>query len=487
VPENLRLVAWLVLRRGGDAPLRAVPDAADHFELDPRDRGLLRHLIGVEVRRRGTLRAILRHLAHRPPKTDLAAHLRLGLAQLFFLDRVPDHAAVSETVRAVTDTLGLAKGRVANAVLRRAIDLRREGEHDSPRQNLPACPFHLAEPIFRDPAEHPLLWAEDALSMPAALVGRWSRRWGQDEAFRLARLSLTEAPLSLRLVNPAEPLPEELAALDPRPGRHPAIRILPSSAAEALFASAAFAAGSITIQGETALRAAELLGAAPGERLLDLCAAPGGKTAVLAAAGAKVIASDRSPARLAPLLANMERLGLGERVSAIASDGVSALSLASPLSPSSPPSQTGAESTAALAPLSTPLFDGALVDAPCTNTGVLAQRPGARWRFGPGAEADLNAIQDRLLKEAASLVRPGGRLVYSTCSLEPAENTGRIRAFLESHPDWSLVEEQAARPASIADAAPSIGDAAGPVDGPAAGPRAGPIDGGYAARLSRSS
>ena len=169
MPENLRLVAWLVLRRGGDAPLRAVNEAADHFELDARDRGLLRHLVGVEVRRRGTLRAILLRLAHRPPKTDLAAHLRLGLAQLFFLDRVPDHAAVSETVRAVTDTLGQAKGRTANAVLRSAIALRRDGASDDPRQDLPDCQYHLAEPIFRDPEQHPLLWAEDALSMPSTM------------------------------------------------------------------------------------------------------------------------------------------------------------------------------------------------------------------------------------------------------------------------------------------------------------------------------
>jgi 16S rRNA (cytosine967-C5)-methyltransferase len=455
VPENLRLVAWLVLRRGGDAPLRAVNEAADHFELDARDRGLLRHLVGVEVRRRGTLRAILLRLAHRPPKTDLAAHLRLGLAQLFFLDRVPDHAAVSETVRAVTDTLGQAKGRTANAVLRSAIALRRDGASDDPRQDLPDCQYHLAEPIFRDPEQHPLLWAEDALSMPSALVGRWSRRWGQEEAFRLSRLALAETPLSLRLGTelraPDTPLPEELAILKPRPTAHPSVLLLPASASEALFASGAFAAGQVSIQGETALRAAELMGAAPGERLLDLCAAPGGKTAVLAEAGAQVLALDRSPARLAPLLQNMARLGLTERVTAIAGDG-----------------------TASLSASGAPPFDGVLVDAPCTNSGVLAQRPGARWRFGPKSEADLNAIQDRLLSEAAAIVRPGGRLVYSTCSLEPAENAQRVRAFLEAHPTWTLAEEFNVRPGL-----PASGGSADSATAPAA-------DGGYGARLVRA-
>jgi 16S rRNA (cytosine967-C5)-methyltransferase len=422
-----------------------VPDAAAHFNLDRRDRAFLRHLIGVEIRRRGTLRALVHHLSHRAPTADVAAHLRLGLAQLFFLDRVPDHAAVSETVRATTDTLGLAKGRLVNAVLRSAIDLRGEGTSGDPRQDLPGCPFHLTQPIFHDPAEHPLLWAEDALSMPAALIGRWVRRWDQETAFGLARLALTETDLSLRLADAAAPVPEEIVALDPRPGGHPAIRILPASAAEALFASDAFAQGLVSIQGETALRAAELLCATPGERLVDLCAAPGGKTAVLAAAGAEVLAIDKSPARLSRLVEGLPRLGLVGRVTALASDGASALA--------------GSKGPA-------PLFDGALVDAPCTNTGVLAQRPEARWRFGPKTEADLNSLQDRLLADAATLVRPGGRLVYSTCSLEPAENTQRVRVFLESHPGWTLAEEISARPE-----APGT---------------AGPIDGGYAARLELS-
>ena len=291
--------------------------------------------------------------------------------------------------------------------------------------------------------------------MPSALVGRWSRRWGQEEAFRLSRLALAETPLSLRLGTelraPDMPLTEELAILKPRPTAHPSVLLLPASASEALFASGAFAAGQVSIQGETALRAAELMGAAPGERLLDLCAAPGGKTAVLAEAGAQVLALDRSPARLAPLLQNMARLGLTERVTAIAGDG-----------------------TASLSASGAPPFDGVLVDAPCTNSGVLAQRPGARWRFGPKSEADLNAIQDRLLSEAAAIVRPGGRLVYSTCSLEPAENAQRVRAFLEAHPTWTLAEEFNVRPGL-----PASGGSADSATAPAA-------DGGYGARLVRA-
>jgi len=111
-------------------------------------------------------------------------------------------------------------------------------------------------------------------------------------------------------------------------------------------------------------------------------------------------------------------------------------------------------------------FDGAIVDAPCSNTGVLGARPEARWRFGPSSRAKLGALQERLLAEGAALVRPGGRMVWSTCSLEPEENGQRVRAFLAANVEWRLEAEESMLP----------------------GPRgsAGPIDGGYAARLRRT-
>ena len=151
-----------------------------------------------------------------------------------------------------------------------------------------------------------------------------------------------------------------------------------------------------------------------------------------------MIAVDRDPRRLTRLGANLTRLGLGGRVGVLAADGATSLAPAE-------------------------RFDAVLVDAPCSNTGVLGARPGARWRFGPASLAELGAVQERLFDQAASRVRPGGRLVWSTCSLEPEENTQRVRAFLGRRKDFELVRERAALPG-----------------------QEGPGDGGYAALLTRA-
>jgi len=435
-----RLTAWEVLRTGGDAPLRRVTPAAQRVGLDSRDTGLLRRLVGTEVRRRATLRALLGHLARGKPSADLACHLRLGLAQLFFLDRVPDHAAVSETVDAVSRTLGLSKGKYANGVLRSALKLRQEGHVNLPRHDLVGTGWRLAEPVFRDPREHPYLWAEDVLSVPAKLVKGWAGRWGDEEAFRIARCFLSEPALSLRVgVGEREAVAEELraAGCTPRASLHERILLCPAGETGAVLAAAPFTEGRLSVQGESALRAAELVGASPGERVLDLCAAPGGKTAVLAAAGAHVTACDVSESRLARLQETVARLGCSSSVEALEVD------------PKGP------------APAGP--FDAVLVDAPCSNTGVLGARPGARWRWGPASMRSLEELQAALFAHAAPVVRPGGRLVWSTCSLEPRENERCVARFLSDHPGWALDEEISSVPADDE----SVG----------------PVDGGYAARL----
>ena len=437
-----RETAWRVLRSGSPKLLAEVDRFAREAELEPRDRALVRRIVGTEVRRRGTLRAIVRRLAKGKPKPDLIAHLHVGLVQLFFLDSVPPHAAVSETVRAASNTLGLSKGRYVNAVLRAALRARREESSGDPRRDLIGREISFEDPpLFHDPEEHPLLWAEDALSIPANLMKRWVEHYGAERAEALARAAMDEPRLSLRAADVSrESLENELADLDVplTRGEHPGVLIAPSGATEPLVSSAAFQEGRFTIQGETALRAAELVGAQPGERVLDLCAAPGGKTAVLAGSGAQVLALDRSGQRLARMRSGLERLRVPGRVHVVAMDGLTGLS----------------EGTGP--------FDAALVDAPCSNTGVLAARPGARWRFGPAAQRELAALQSRLLDEAASRVRTGGRLVYSTCSLEPEENARQVKGFLERHSGWQLDEERESLPSAS---------------------ESGPVDGGYAARL----
>jgi 16S rRNA (cytosine967-C5)-methyltransferase len=442
-----RRTAWELLRSGLPTPLREVERAAAARGLDARDRGLVRRLLATEIRRRGTLRALARTLCARPPSPDLAAHLHLGLVQAYFLDRIPDHALVSETLRAVHDTLGPSKVRFVNAVLREALRLRVQGTSGDPRRDLPGRALHVARAVFHDPAQHPLLWAEDALSLPAPLYKRWMARWGEETARRLALQALDEAPLSLRAARPAQcgALIAELEALGSSacPGRHPAVLIVSSEQSERVLNSTAFLEGRVTVQGETAVRAAEAVEARADERVLDLCAAPGGKTAILAATDAHVVAADVSAERLERVRATLRRLGLDANVECVLSDGTSKVSREP--------------------------FDAVLVDAPCSNTGVLAARPEARWRFGPAQRRELGALQERLLEEAAALVRPGGRMVWSTCSLEPEENRRRADEFVARHAGWTIESDLESLPDVATDQ----------------GAGAGPVDGGYWARLRR--
>lgn len=410
-----RTTAWNVLRYGGTAPLRAVDRFAYEAGLEDRDRALVRRMVGTEVRHRGSLHAIVQNFARGKPSADVRTHLRLGVVQLLYLDQIPPHAAVSETVRATANGEGLPKGRYVNGVLREIQRHARHGNIGEPRQDLVGRPWFFDFPIWRDPEQHPFLWAEDALSMPGALVKRWAKRHGNGRAFALAELAQDEARVGLRVVRgEREAICAELAEIEVELCLGAAENMLSgeSSDISAITSSAAFQEGRITVQGDTAAAAVELLDAKANETVLELCAAPGGKTAGLAGSGAKVLALDANPYRLAMAPAGLARLEPDARVMLAALDGTHGLA-------------KGAR------------FDTAFVDAPCSNTGVLAQRPGARWRFGPKVLRDLCALQARLLEEAAAHVRSGGRLVYSTCSIEPEENGQQVKRFLAAHPEWS--------------------------------------------------
>lgn len=434
-----RILAWQILRSGAHAPSREVNRAAAEAGFDARDRAFVRRLIDTEARRRGTLQCIVNAFAKGKPSRDLSAHLRLGLAQIFFMASVPQRAAVSETVGAASETIGLSKGRYVNAVLRSVIRATEEGVSGDPRRDLLGTETHFIEPMFADLDEHPLLWFEDALSFPASLAKGWVKRHGREQAERMAREMLEDPRLSLRIVRGTrEDLRAELLALEAQtePGVHPQIMTAAPDVLDKILHSPAFEEGRITIQGEAALRAAELCEASAGEHWLDLCAAPGGKTAVLAATGARVTACDVSEAKVERLLDTCRRLGLAQNVEGLVLDEEHA--------PEGP-------------------FDGVLLDVPCSNTGVLARRPEARWRWGPKTRRSLGEVQAALLARGAALVRPGGKLVYSTCSLEPDENNQRVRAFLEAHPQWTLEEEHMILPHPTS--------------------TTGPVDGGFAARL----
>ena len=200
---SIRIAAFEVLRSSGRAPMRAVESAARRHGLDARDRGFLRQIVGTELRRRGTLRALVKNLTRRPPKPELATMLHIGLAQILFLDRVPPHAAVSETVDAVRRMIGPPKATIANACLREALRRVEQGKSGDPRRDFVGRDLHWSEPLFRDPEEHPLLWAEDAFSIPAALLKRWVKRHGEERAYALARHYLDEPLLSVRVARGA--------------------------------------------------------------------------------------------------------------------------------------------------------------------------------------------------------------------------------------------------------------------------------------------
>ncbi|MFN0243310.1 MAG: RsmB/NOP family class I SAM-dependent RNA methyltransferase [Planctomycetota bacterium] len=443
-----RSIAWQCLRHPSQRPLREVDHLA--VSLAPRDRALVRAIVAAEVRRRATLHAIVRRFARGTTEPDVEAFLHIGLVQLYMLDHVPDHAAVGETVEAAARRLGSKRAGYVNAVLRKAASIRQTGHTGDPRRDIPERDVSFTEPIFTDPVRDPARFGEDAFNVPAFALVRWIARHGRERALEIARVALQESDLSLRVTargaesSPATNARDAFSDLlrgagcTPRNGAHPHVILLPSADSEAVLASAAFRDGGLTVQGETALRAAELLAARPGERVLDLCAAPGGKTAVLAETGASVVATDKNTERLARVHETAARLRLGERIEVV-------------------PLETVARDTRG--------FDAVLVDVPCSNSGVLAQRPEARWRLSSDNLASLARVQAELAEAAAAHVRPGGRLVYSTCSLEAEENRERVVAFLAAHADFTLDAEIEALP----------------------DPRgiAGPVDGGYAARLVR--
>jgi len=341
--------------------------------------------------------ATLRHLGiidraldarlKREPPAPVRDLLRLGLAQAYWLD-TPDFAAVDTTVALTPKPL---RGLV-NAVLRGQL---RDGR----------------------PAEDPEWLA------PPWLFARWRAAYGEPGARAVAATIASEPATDL---SPrAEPGPDLLADLD--------AVVLPGGSLRTSRRGdpagwPGFAEGAWWVQDAAAAVPARLLAVSPGETVLDLCAAPGGKTFQLAAAGAAVTALDRSAPRLKRLSESLERLRLS-------AEAVTAEAVAWP---------------------DPRAFDAVLLDAPCSATGTFRRHPDVLWNVRPSDIASLAAAQTRLLAAAAARVRPGGRLVYSVCSLEPEEGEAQARAFLAAHPDFALdpvtVGEGGAPAASLTDA-----------------------------------
>lgn len=355
-------------------------------QLSPADRHLVQALVFGVLRNRTWLDHVIDSLRQGRLDLEMRLILQIGLCQLFLLG-MADHAAVYETVNLAPSRL---RGLV-NAILRNA--LRREKAILAEREKLPL----------------PVLY-----STPTWLVERWTQQTDRETTRDLLRWNNTTPRLYVR-ANPLIPMdgiPASLAPLDRTPGWFSVEGSLPLEDIQA---------GSLYVADPSTRYAIDLLAPRPGEEILDACAAPGGKAAaIIAATGgkARLTATDLHEHRLPTLQENLDRQGSASVKTAQAD-----------WSQPCPPEWERH-------------FDAVLLDVPCSNTGVIQRRVDVRWRVTPAEIRRLAALQKSILENASRAVKPGGRLVYSTCSIDAEEDGLLVRDFLRNHPEWTLKEEK---------------------------------------------
>ncbi len=405
--------------------------AADRTFATELALGTVRHQRTVNLLLRAVLRKPLRQLP-----ADARLLLQSAVYQILFLDRVPDYAVVSRSVDLMRKGGQGRLAGLANAALRNvAGELDREAEPakvTDPRRRL-AGPrggvVVLRKPLL--PRETVQRLAV-ACSFPDFLVARWHRRWGEGRTIDVLA-ALNRPPRTFARVNESRETVEEVLDRLPEPVREQSrterVNVLDLSGLPYDCLAELLAEGAVTVEDPTAMLPVEALAPEPGHRVLDLCAAPGGKTGYIAerlAGRGDVYALDRPGKRLALLRDTVKRLRLkNARVEA------------------NEPNRT--------ARLAGDGFDRVLVDVPCTNTGVLNRRAEARWRVKPGSFERLENVQSSLLRQGLDLTCPGGVCVYSTCSIEPEENGERVRRVLAERKDVSLQLEQETLPSKAGD------------------------------------
>jgi 16S rRNA (cytosine967-C5)-methyltransferase len=398
--------------------------------LADRDRALMRRLVATILRRLGTLGHLLSRLLDRGIPTDAPraqSALLIGAAQILWMD-VPDHAAVDLSVRLVQSDRRAAKyAGLVNAVLRRCA---RDGQ-----------------PLIDEVKSQ-------TLDIPPWLSARWIAAYGEADARAMALAISHEPSLDITVKTDAAQWATRLHG-----------ETLPTGTVRTLLQGSVtmlpgFTEGQWWVQDAAAALPARLFGDISGKRIVDLCAAPGGKTAQLAQAGARVTAVDRSPARMARLKDNMSRLQL--EIDTVVSDAAEWQ-----------PAENGG-------------FDGILVDAPCTSTGTIRRHPDVGWLRQEADVATLSALQKRLVRKAVSLLKPGGMLIYCTCSLEPEEGEQIIEGLLADEAGLRRVPISSSEVAGLSEIVTSAGDLRTlPCHLPHQDPRLGGLDGFYAARLVR--
>ena len=376
--------------------------AAGAEGLDDRERSWCRSLVYGVQRLRGRLDHLLDRKVKRgleSVKAGVREVLRLGLYQIFYMDGVPRYAAVSQTVDLARSVGGRGAAGFVNAVLRAAAS-------DGPgREHFPS--------LDEDPAAFLSTWG----SHPCWMVERWLARWPTREVKRLVQANNTVPSIYLTcLQDTPERAVERLAgsgiaAEAVGSGTNSVVLLGESSPVEAIATVAA------VVQDPAAACVVTYAGPEPGDRVVDVCAAPGGKTMAMAARGSLVLAADRQFERLKLVQENVERLS-----SVAEEDGCSRVT---------------AVQADALAPVILGA-DMALLDVPCTGTGTLRRNPDVRWKLTPKRLDEMVSLQECILEACAGVVRSGGLLVYSTCSLESEENEDRVATFLERHPEYRL-------------------------------------------------
>jgi len=409
--EKPRQIAARVLRRHAEGSGR-LEDLLEmevaKSDLPAVDRALAQELCFGAVRWQAALDwLIARKTAGRTQKSLLQILLRLGLYQLFWLDRIPDHAAVNETVQLARELGFGPQAGFVNALLRGCLRERDALEHE------------LADLKVREPH---VGW-----SHPQWLCERWEKQWGTDKLRALLEWNNTPPPVFIR-VNTLKTTPEELAGQFEKEGVVFAPRSFDWALSDLVFelrshpplaSLQSFQQGGFYVQDPSTLLAVRELNPQPGETVLDLCAAPGGKTTFIAQLmqnRGSVLAHDADSGRLKLLQENCERLG------------VSCVQISPALISDSQH------------------FNRILVDAPCSNTGVMRRRVDLRWRIQPAEIERLRKVQFDLLRQAASRLKPGGTLVYSTCSLEPEENAQLVAGFLSGQKELRLDSERQLTP-----------------------------------------
>lgn len=406
--------------------------------LDARDKRWVRELLYGALRQRGWLDALLASRVRGGLSRlddDVTDLLRLGMYQLLYMGSVPPYAAIGQTVELAKRRHGIGASKLVNAVLRR-LDRESAGILDTTPESLGA----------RDPV--------DALSVryshPRWLVARWVGRWGADATRNLLERNNTEAPLTVR---PYGIVREQLeATLDAAGIETEEVSLLPDSlilrGAGSIAEVGSFRQGLFFVQDPAATLVTQYAAIPDGAVVADLCAAPGGKALELSRNAARVIASDRSFSRLSRVASNIERLDV-KNISLVVGDA----------------------RRPAIAPV-----DAVLVDVPCTGTGTFRRHPDARWRLKISDLAVMGALQRAILAAAAQVVKAGGLLIYSTCSLESEENDSQIENFLSSNPGWTL---EPPPPGAVSDLVLDAGRLR-------VLPQVHGVDGAFAARLRRN-